>query len=187
LCKAFFPTYFFPQSSLLHYRSFLLSAVDMVRARYKNWGRQIPQNRLASYNTGEETERKSRQTWEEGLQKILKERGIKRKGVRTITRNHERSIALRKPSTPAGRRGSTKCRSFLLLLSLLSPSCRVFTIMYQKQTMFLWYTVMQLFCIYNMCYMECYFAREICCYYIIIIIIIIITTTHHHNHNYSYY
>jgi hypothetical protein len=102
----------------------------MVRARYKNGGRQIPQNRLASYNKGEKTERKSRQTWEEELQKILKERGIKWKGVRTTARNHERSKALRKPSTPTGRKGSTECGSFLLLLSLLSPLCRIFTIMY---------------------------------------------------------
>jgi hypothetical protein len=83
----------------------------MVRARYKNGGRQIPQIRLASYNKGEKTERKSRQTWEEELQKILKERGIKWKGVRTIARNHERSKALRKPSTPTGRKGSTECGS----------------------------------------------------------------------------
>jgi len=80
----------------------------MVWARYKSGGRQITHNRLASYNTGEETQRKSRQTWEEGQQKILKEMGIKWLGVSAIPRNHERWKALRKPSTPTGRRGSTK-------------------------------------------------------------------------------
>ena len=28
--------------------------------------------------------------------------------------------------------------------------------------MFLRYIVLQLFCIYNLCYMQCYFARKIC-------------------------
>jgi hypothetical protein len=37
----------------------------------------------------------------------------------------------------------------LSLLSLLSPLCRVFTIIYLKQTMFLGCVVLQLFCIYN--------------------------------------
>jgi hypothetical protein len=41
----------------------------------------------------------------------------------------------------------------LLLLLLLLPLCSVFTIMYLKQTMFLEYTVLQLFCIYSLCYM----------------------------------
>jgi len=36
----------------------------------------------------------------------------------------------------------------LLLLSLLLPLCRVFTIIYLKQTIFLGYRVLQLFCIY---------------------------------------
>ena len=36
----------------------------------------------------------------------------------------------------------------LLLLSLLSPLCRVFTIIYLKQTMLLGYVVVQLYCIY---------------------------------------
>jgi len=80
----------------------------MVRARCKDGGRQIPHNRLASYNTGEEIQRKSRQTWEEGQQKILKEKGIKWKGVRAIARNNERWKTLRNPSTPAGRRGLTE-------------------------------------------------------------------------------
>ena len=43
--------------------------------------------------------------------------------------------------------------SHLLLLYILSPLCRVFTIIYLKQTMFLGYRVLQLFCIYNLCYM----------------------------------
>ena len=37
--------------------------------------------------------------------------------------------------------------------SFLSSSCWVFTIIYLKQPMFLVYTVLQLFCIYNLCYM----------------------------------
>jgi len=37
--------------------------------------------------------------------------------------------------------------------SLLSPLCRVFTIIYLKQTMFLGFIVLQLFCIYNLCHM----------------------------------
>src|SRR5215470_12256628 len=42
-------------------------------------------------------------------------------------------------------------RSLLLLLLLLlssSPLCRVFALMYLKQTMFLGYTALQLFCAY---------------------------------------
>ena len=38
----------------------------------------------------------------------------------------------------------------------------VFTVMYQKQTMSLGCTLLQLFCIYNLCYMQCYLARKIC-------------------------
>ena len=55
------------------------------------------------------------------------------------------------------------CEVLLLLLllsaapppppsSLLSLLCRVFSIMYMKQTMFLGYIMLQLFCIYNLCY-----------------------------------
>ena len=40
-----------------------------------------------------------------------------------------------------------------LLLSLSSPLCRVFTIIYLKQTIFLRYIALQLFCIYSSCYM----------------------------------
>ena len=43
---------------------------------------------------------------------------------------------------------SLKC-DLLLLLHLLSPLCRVFTIMYLKQTMFLGYIVLQLFFIFS--------------------------------------
>ena len=49
-----------------------------------------------------------------------------------------------------------------LLLCLLSPLYRVFTIIYPKQTVFLRYVVLQLFCIYSLSYTLCYFAREIC-------------------------
>ena len=41
----------------------------------------------------------------------------------------------------------------LLLPSLLSPLRTVFTIIYPKQTMFLRYTMLQLFCIYSLGYM----------------------------------
>ena len=57
----------------------------------------------------------------------------------------------------------------LLLLPLLSPVCRVFTIKYLKQTMFLGYIVLQLFCIYNLCYLSWYFAN--CVLYFCLIII----------------
>jgi hypothetical protein len=40
-----------------------------------------------------------------------------------------------------------------LFLSMLSPLCRVFSIIYLKQTTFLGHTVLQLFCIYSLCYM----------------------------------
>jgi len=41
----------------------------------------------------------------------------------------------------------------ILLLLLLLPLCRVFTIIYLEQTQCLEYIVLQLFCIYNLCYM----------------------------------
>jgi hypothetical protein len=41
----------------------------------------------------------------------------------------------------------------LLLLTLISLSCRVFALIFLKQTMFLGYTVMQLFCIYSLSHM----------------------------------
>ena len=41
----------------------------------------------------------------------------------------------------------------VLRLSLLSTLCRVFTIMYLKQTTFLGYTVLRLFCMYSLCCM----------------------------------
>ena len=46
--------------------------------------------------------------------------------------------------------------------SSLTTLCRVSTILYLKQTMFLGYTVLQLFYIYSLCYMQCYFTCEIC-------------------------
>jgi len=61
----------------------------------------------------------------------------------------------------------TKCNcsqyipSSLLLSNLLSPLCRVITIIYLKQTMFLWYTVLQLFYIHNFCYIYCYFVGRV--------------------------
>jgi len=49
----------------------------------------------------------------------------------------------------------------LLLLLLLSRLCRVFTITYLKQTMYLGYIVLQLFYIDSLCYMYCDFAHEV--------------------------
>jgi len=46
-------------------------------------------------------------TWEEGIQKILKERGIERNGVQVIAGDRERWKALCKPSTFTGRRNLT--------------------------------------------------------------------------------
>jgi len=43
--------------------------------------------------------------------------------------------------------------SRLLSLSLLSHLCMVYTLMYLKQIIFLGYRVLQLFCIYTLCYM----------------------------------
>ena len=34
--------------------------------------------------------------------------------------------------------------------------------------MFLWYTVLQIFCIYSLCYIQCYFAREIYFYFTLV-------------------
>jgi hypothetical protein len=48
------------------------------------------------------------QTLEEGMQKIMKERGIKWNQVRAIAQNHVSSKALCKPSVPAGSIGLTK-------------------------------------------------------------------------------
>jgi hypothetical protein len=41
----------------------------------------------------------------------------------------------------------------LLLVKILSPLCRVFTLIYLKQTIFLEYTMLQLVCIYNLSHM----------------------------------
>ena len=58
----------------------------------------------------------------------------------------------------------TFLRGLLLLLSssLSSPLCSVFTITYLQQNTLLRYTMLQLFCIYSLCYIQCYFAPEIC-------------------------
>jgi hypothetical protein len=50
----------------------------------------------------------------------------------------------------------------LLLLHLCPLLCSVFTIMYLKQTVFVWYIMLQLFCFYRLCYTQCYFDREMC-------------------------
>ena len=48
-----------------------------------------------------------------------------------------------------------------LLLHLLSSLCRVFILVYLKQTMFIGYIVSWLFYIYNLCYRQYYFSYEI--------------------------
>jgi len=53
----------------------------------------------------------------------------------------------------AGRNISRLNNAYVLLLSLLSPLCRVFAIIYMKQTMYLGSIVLHLFCIYSLCYM----------------------------------
>jgi hypothetical protein len=45
---------------------------------------RCPKNRLASQNTGEETQRKD--TWEEGIERILTERGTEWNGVTATAR-----------------------------------------------------------------------------------------------------
>ena len=51
------------------------------------------------------------------------------------------------------KHGYTTAVTLFVLLSYLSRLWWVFTIIYLKQTMFLGYIVLQLFCIYNLCYM----------------------------------
>jgi hypothetical protein len=56
---------------------------------------------------GKRPKERPRQTREEGIEKILKEKGIECKGVRAKARARERWKAVCKPSTLPGRRGST--------------------------------------------------------------------------------
>jgi len=42
---------------------------------------------------------------------------------------------------------------YLLSLLCLSPLCRAFTVIYLEQIMFLVCIVLQVFCLYNLCYM----------------------------------
>jgi hypothetical protein len=50
----------------------------------------MPHNGLAIQNTGEQTQRKARQAWKEGTEKILKRRGNEWEGVRRRVRDRER-------------------------------------------------------------------------------------------------
>jgi hypothetical protein len=77
------------------------------------------------------------------------ERSISRVKTGTITR----SIACLWHEILSFRFRTYINKLLLLLLSLISPLWKAFTITRQKQTMFLGYTVLQLFCIYNFCYM----------------------------------
>ena len=54
------------------------------------------------------------------------------------------------------------CSFASLLLSLLSPLCRLFTIIYLKQTTFIRYGILQLFCSYNRWCTLCNCAGETC-------------------------
>ena len=49
-------------------------------------------------------------------------------------------------------------------LIIISHLCRVFTILYLKQTMFAGLTVLQLFCIYNLCYITGFYNRNLTLY-----------------------
>jgi len=49
-----------------------------------------------------------RQTWEEGIQTILKERGTEWKGIRATARARDRWRAVCKPTTPTGRESEVK-------------------------------------------------------------------------------
>ena len=64
----------------------------------------------------------------------------------------------------------------LLLLSsssssspLFSPLCRVFTITYLTQTMFLEFVVLSRFCIYNLCYIKRHFPCKMFCTFTLIL------------------
>ena len=54
----------------------------------------------------------------------------------------------------------------IIIIILVTAFVQGITITYLKQTMFLGYIVLQLLCIYNLCFMYCYyFSREICLYF----------------------
>jgi len=67
------------------HRSGRISTIKMVWARRANKGKEMPQNGLASQNTGEETQRKT-PTHLGRSREDLTERGTEWNGVRTIAR-----------------------------------------------------------------------------------------------------
>jgi len=62
----------------------------------------------------------------------------------------------------------------LLLASLLSPLCRIFTIIYLKQTVFVGHIVLQLLYIDSLWYGTCHIISLVKCFILIIIIIVVI-------------
>jgi len=63
----------------------------------------------------------------------------------------------------------------IIIIILVIAFVQGITIIYLKQTMFLGYIVLQLFCIYNLCCMYCYhFSREICLYFHISIYLLLL-------------
>ena len=53
---------------------------------------------------------------------------------------------------PTAEASSFTLLIIIIIITFLSRFCRVFTVMYLQQTMFLGYIVLPLFCIYNLCY-----------------------------------
>jgi hypothetical protein len=65
-------------------------------------------NDMAIRTKGKRSNGRHQQSWEERMQKIVKERGIEWHQVRAIAQNHVSSKALCKTSVPAGSVGLTK-------------------------------------------------------------------------------
>ena len=58
------------------------------------------------------------------------------------------------------KNGSAICKTIVVVIIIIIII--TFTTTHLQQTMFSGHTVLQLFSIYNLCYMSCYFAQEIC-------------------------
>ena len=52
--------------------------------------------------------------------------------------------------------------NIIIIILFITFMQSIYNYIYGKQTLLLGYTVLQLFCIYSLCYMQCYFVREIC-------------------------
>ena len=80
------------------------SATEMVWVWCENGGWKILPDGLTCQNTGEDM----KTTWEERLQKILKERGTEWNRVSATVQDHEKGKALCKPSTTTSPRDLSK-------------------------------------------------------------------------------